>query len=302
MITALKGEAATLHWATNEPVEVCRRALHSKAFRATHPLAGHPLFTIDALMRLAREVGERKGDLYFDAGDVTIEDKWGKIPVPDRPVTDVIRRIESAGAWIVMKHVETNPAYAAVLAEWADFVRDLAGPEGAELLRNPEMLVFITSPNRITPFHFDAEVNFLVQIAGSKDLWVCDPNDRTITTAEELETYYAGDITAGRYKPKIDVASQHFRLDPGDAVHIPTHGGHWVRNHDNISVSLSLNFEFPPSYRADIYRTNHYLRRLGVSPREPCRSALGDRAKAAAGAAIRLTRDARRKLVSSERA
>jgi hypothetical protein len=302
MTTVQKGEAATVHWATREPVEVCRRALHREPFRATHPLAAHPLFTIDALMRLAREVSKRKGDLYFDAGDVSIDDKWGKIPVPDRPVTDVIERIESAGAWIVMKHVELNPAYAAVLADWAAFVRDVAGPSGAHLLRKPEMLVFITSPNRVTPFHFDAEVNFLVQIAGSKDLWVCDPNDRTVTTEEELEVYYAGDIAAGHYKPRVDIEAQHFQLDPGDAVHIPTHGAHWVKNHDNISISLSLNFEFPAWYRADIYRANHYLRRLGVTPRGPGCSVLSDRAKAATGAAIRLTRDARRRLVSGARA
>jgi hypothetical protein len=60
------------------------------------------------------------------------------------------------------------------------------GHPGAQLLRNPEIRIFITSPNRITPFHFDAEVNFLVQIARSKDLWVCHPNNRTVTTEAEL--------------------------------------------------------------------------------------------------------------------
>lgn len=299
-LMALNGAGPHARWAANESKEVCRQALHTRAFRAIHPLAGHPLFTVDALLQVAREAGGRTGDLYFDAGDVSITDKWGKIPVPDRPVSDIIDRIESAGAWIVMKHVERNPAYGAVLAEWADFVRDIAGPSGARLLRNPEMLVFITSPNRVTPFHFDAEVNFLVQIAGTKDLWVCDPRDRNITTESEIETYYAGDTTAGRYKPSVDVDAQHFQLDPGDAVHIPSHAGHWVRNHDNVSVSLSLNFEFPAWHHADIYRTNHYLRRLGVSPRTPGLSVWSDRAKAVAGAAVRSTRAAQKRLMPAK--
>jgi hypothetical protein len=207
--------------------------------------------------------------------------------VPELPVAEVIRRIETAGAWIILKHVEADPNYKAVLDECAAFVRSLAGPEGAKLLRNPEMLVLITSPNRVTPFHFDAEVNFLVQVHGSKDLWVCDPLDRSITTETEIERYYAVSITAGTYKPHAAERAARFVLHPGDAVHIPTHGAHWVKNHNQVSVSLSLNFEFPHWFQADVYRANHYLRRLGLTPRPPGKSVVTDRFKAAAVQAAR---------------
>lgn len=268
------------NWSACGPIDACRLALHHHAFRATHALAEHPLFAVDTLIAVAQEAARRRNDLYLDAGDVSLADKWGDIPVPDMPVSEVIRRIETAGAWIIMKHVETDRRYKEILDEWADFVRGLAGPESAELLRSPEMLVMITSPNRVTPFHFDAEVNFLVQIHGSKDLWVCEPSDRSVTTEEEIERYYAVSINSATYKPHAEQRATQFALRPGDAVHIPTHGAHWVRNHNNVSVSLSLNFEFPNWLQADVYRANHYLRRLGLSPRPPGLSVVTDRLKA----------------------
>jgi mannose-6-phosphate isomerase-like protein (cupin superfamily) len=273
-------------WSTVDPLAECRRALHRQAFAAHHPLAGHPLFSIDALTKVAEAACKRNGDVYVDAGDLTLADKWGSTPKPNMTIPEIIARIETAGAWLVMKHVETHPAYKAVLDEYEAFLRELAGPESAGLLSNAEMLVFITSPRRKTPFHFDAEVNFLVQIQGSKDLWVCDPLDRSVTTEKEIEEYYAVSITAGTYKPHAEEVARQFTLYPGDAVHIPTHGAHWVQNHDNVSVSLSLNMELPPRY-ADIYRANHHMRRLGFNPRPPGHSAFVDRSKVAAISGLR---------------
>lgn len=271
---------AATKWTTVDPIEQCRQLLHKKPFPVRHPLAEHPLFAVDALIPVAEAAAKRRGDLYADVGDLTLTDKWGTTPAPTMPIPELIERIETAGAWIVMKHVEVDPRYKALLDDYADFVRGIAGPEGAKLLRNPEMLVFITSPNRKTPFHFDAEVNFLVQVHGSKDLWVCDPLDRSITTEEEIERYYGSSITAGTYKPHAEQRATRFFLGPGDAVHIPTHGAHWVQNHGAVSVSLSLNMELPNWMQADVYKANYYLRRLGLTPRSPGDSILADRSKA----------------------
>jgi hypothetical protein len=273
--------AAAEKWTTVDPIEACRQALHKKPFRVRHPLAEHPLFAVDALIPVAEAAAKRHGDLYADVGDLTLADKWGSTPEPTMPIPELIERIETAGAWIVMKHVEVDPRYKALLDDYADFVREIAGPEGAKLLRNPEMLVFITSPNRKTPYHFDAEVNFVVQVRGSKDIWVCDPLDRSITTEEEIERYYGVTITAGTYKPHAEERATKFSLGPGDAVHVPPHGAHWVQNGDAVSVTLSLNMEFPNWMHADVYKANYYLRRLGFSPRSPGHSIIADRSKAA---------------------
>jgi hypothetical protein len=274
-------------WRTVRPLEELNGYLNREAFRVTHALAGNPLFEVDVLIEVAKQAAKRSGDLYLDAGDVSVTDKWGDIPIPDRPVEEIMRRIETAGAWIIIKHVEQGPGYAEVIREFDQFVRRLAGPEAARLLSSPEMLVLVTSPNRVTPFHFDAEVNFLVQIQGEKDAWVCDPNDRSAVTHQEIENYYSVNHNAGTFKPGLEKKARHFHLKPGDGVHIPTHAGHWVNNGNAISVSLSLNFELPPTMYRDIYRVNHRLRRLGMVPRAPGEARLADKLKIGAAAVSR---------------
>jgi hypothetical protein len=278
---------AFVAWSTLKAVEDCRAKLHRQAFRVIHNLAGHPLFTLDTLIGVAQQAAKRRRDLYVDAGKLSFTDKWGNIPAPALPVSELVKRIETAEAWIIMKHVETDPRYKAVLDEFTSFVHALAGPEASKSLLNPEMLVLITSPNRVMPFHFDAECNFLVQIHGSNDVWICDPTDRTITTETEIEYYYSVPTTVCNFKPHAEQRSTRFVLAPGDAVHIPTHGAHWVKNHNNVSVSLSLNFELPKVKHADVYRAHYYLRRLGLHPEPPGKSIVVDRAKAATVAASR---------------
>ena len=281
MITVDAGQDDRRSWSTVEPVEACRRALHHRAFRLRHQLDRDPLFGIEALLGVARSAATREGDVYFDAGDVLVTDKWGQIPVPELPVDEVIRRIEHAGAWIVMKHVETDERYAQVLRHWAAAMRAIAGA-GASLLTTPEMLVFVTSPRRTTPFHFDAQVNVLVQVHGRKRLWVCDPADRSIVSETDIENYYGISSTAGSFTAHAREVATEFLLEPGDAVHIPAHAAHWVENLDEVSVSLSLNFELPRAHGPDIYLANYHLRRLGIVPQPPGRSRLVDAVKASA--------------------
>jgi hypothetical protein len=243
-----------------------------------HDLAHSPLFEAHNLVTMAQEALSRPGDAYVDAGDAAITDKWGNIPVPEMSADQIISRIEHAKAWVILKHVEKDLRYAAVLNAFAGFVRDLAGPAEVKNILNPEMLVIVSSPNRITPFHFDAEINFLVQVQGSKEVWICDPADRSILSEADVEDYYAGNIAAGRFKPEFEAKAKRVVLNPGDGVHIPSHAAHWIKNGDGMSVSLSLNFEFPP-WRANVYKANHLLRKFGFAPTPPGKSPTQDALK-----------------------
>jgi hypothetical protein len=276
-------------WQTVEPFEESRAKLHRRPFRLTHALPGHPLFTVGALLEVAKAAAKRKDDLYCDVGEVKVTDKWGQIPLPDRPVEEVIDRIQNAGAWIIMKHVELDPAYAAVLNEFAEFVFKMTPPDPRFSVSNPEMLVLITSPQRVTSFHFDAEVNFLVQIQGTKRVWVSNPDDRETITDREIERYYWGHQNAGTYKPGVEDRAHVFDLHPGEAVYIPSHSAHWVKNGDDVSVSLSLNFELPPSTWRYPSVTNYALRKFGIHPTPPGKSLGLDKVKSLTGGATAKT-------------
>ncbi len=279
--TPVDGAAEAANWRLESTAEDAREKLHRAPFTVAHDLHRSDLFDVRRLIEVARVAAHRPGDVYYDAGEVALGDKWGKIPVPDMPVDEVLRRIEHSGAWVILKHVEKDPAYARVLNEFAAFVRGIAGAEGARELLNPEMLVIVSSPGRITPFHFDAEINFLVQCRSEKQVWICDPDDRSVITEQDIEDYYTVNMTAGRWNPEFEKRARQFTLKPGSAVHIPSHAAHWVRNGEGVSVSLSLNFENPGWRYRDVYLVNHKMKKLGLKPKPPGRAPAIDRAKSA---------------------
>jgi hypothetical protein len=270
--------SAVLSWDGNDAN--FRTRFNDSCFVFSHFLAGHSLFSVPALLKLAKTVALRPGDFYSDSGDVHVDQKWGQIPVTELSAEEVIERIEHAGAWIIMKHVELDPAYAAILSQCAQQIRDLAGPKMGRHLLNPEMLIIANSPGRITPFHMDGECNFLLQVQGSKVIRVFSQHDRTVLTEEEIERFYTNDIFAANYKKACgDERANVIELTPGAAVHIPVNAPHWVQNGPGVSVSISVNFELPDWMRADLYRSNSLIRRLGMTPTPPGRSRFRDMMK-----------------------
>lgn len=267
---------AATNQAASFAIEAAGRSMIDKrSFVFTHSLAGHPLFSVEKLLEVAKSASRRPGDLYFDAGDIKVDQKWGSIPLSEMTYVQALKRIETAGAWMIMKHVESDPAYQEVLDGCTRSVLEAAGPLG-KLLSKPEMLVIVSSPNRVTPFHMDGECNFLVQVAGTKTVRVYDRSNREVLTEEEIENFYTCDDFAANYKPGIDRHAHQVELKPGEGVHIPVIFPHWVQNGPEVSVSLSINYELPDFYRADYFRANRMMRKFGMKPKPVGASAWGD--------------------------
>jgi hypothetical protein len=167
-------------------------------------------------------------------------------------------------------------------------------------MRKREVIVFITSPKRVTTYHIDSECNFLLQVLGDKEINVFRNNDREVTTEDEVERFWAVDSNAPRYKPELQDHADVLMLSPGNGIHIPINAGHWLKNGDNVSVSVSINYHPWDSERGDIYCVNHYLRtRLGMSPTPPFKSPVLDAIKRPVGAALRVIRKSLRGPVSN---
>lgn len=237
-------------------------------FGFSHGLAGNPLFSLSRLLELARSASRRNGDLYFDTGEVRVEQKWGEIPPPEITYIQAFKRIETAGAWIILKHVEKEPEYAELLAQCTLEVRNAASAELADLIERPEMIILVSSPHRVTPFHIDAELNFLLQVMGEKTIRIFDRDDRAVLTEEELEDFYSLPDYRVTYKPGTDDRALCMELRPGLGVHVPVCCPHWVKNGAEPSVSVSVNFELPDAYRAEGYRSRRKVR-LAAAPPAP---------------------------------
>jgi hypothetical protein len=265
---------------------VFREKFNRRHFVFRHHLSDHPLFQLPRLIELARSTAAtRADDLYYDAGIQDIGQRWGTAPAPF-PVDETIDRIENAGAWIVLKRADTDPSYAALLDRCMSDILEVSGRQLERKMRRKEVIVFITSPNRLTTYHIDSENNFLLQLSGKKEMNLFRPEDREVTTEQEIERFYSVDTNSATYKPQLQHRAEVLIMEPGMGVHIPVNAPHWLKNGDNISISVSINYHSYDSERAAIYRTNHYLRRIGLNPTPPFRFPVLDQLKRPVGVVL----------------
>ena len=269
------------------------RNYNRRNFLFRHGLKDHQLFALPSLVELARRPFHHEA--YWSNGKVNANDPWGINRDARLTLIDTIANIGDDNSLVILKHVEQDPVYGPVLQDFLASVVALSGEQMQQDVMVGEMLILIASPNRLTSYHMDAECNFLVQVAGSKTLWVYDHTDPTLVSHEEREQYHVGNQNSIVYQESRQCEATAYELHAGYGVHIPVFAPHLARNHDNISVALSVNYELRPTLAEKrIYRANSLLRKLSVAPTPPRISPWRDRVKLAAAnglyAAYRLLR------------
>lgn len=256
-----------------------RESFDEQPFEFTHALtASHPLFTVPAIRRLL-EIPEVRNTLYYDAGEIRVNQRWDTVSQKKPPVEAVFDQISTSGAWIMMRHLNRLPEYNELLESCLAEVRKLSGHEIDSDKKSQEAIIFFTSPRRITSYHIDRECNFLMQVSGQKTIHVFDRNDREVVPEHELETFWSKDNNAGVYKPHLEDRAKVYTMHPGTGVHIPVNAPHWLENRDNVSISFSVSYQYKDWRRKNVYQANYYLRKLGLNPTPPGRSALLDSTK-----------------------
>ena len=161
-----------------------RASFHRAPFAMRHALAGHDLFTLPRLVELAKSMPRDR--IEYNSGKLEPGVRPEEVPGIAMPAEDVIRRIENADAWLVIKGVERDPAYRALLHEFLTEVSSAAGP-ATERFEDLQGFIFVSSAGSVTPFHFDAEENILVQVRGDKYVHIFDNADRSLVPEESLE-------------------------------------------------------------------------------------------------------------------
>jgi hypothetical protein len=259
-------------------VQAFGRDFNRKPFELRHHLPEHQLLALPRLLELAKVM--TKDDIYFDAGEFQIGQRWDTRQPCDLTVAQMIERIENAGAWIILRNVHKYDQYNRLVDQCLDESLTLVDHAWRKQIEKRVGIIFVTSPNRIATYHIDRECSLLFQIRGEKEISVFDKNDRDVLPEAEIERFWTVDNNAAVYKEQYQDRAKIYQLKPGVAVHIPVNCPHWVKNSDNVSVSLNVNFHFNERALANIYRANYYLRKLGVVPVPPGRSRMRDAAKA----------------------
>jgi hypothetical protein len=229
-----------------------------------HNLTAHPLLELDSLAGLAEALPA--SSVEYNAADQPIG-VVGKPAPTGVPIGETIRRIGTSGSWAVLKNIEQDPRYAALLCELLDELRPQIEKRTGRMM-TLQGFVFITSPGGVTPYHFDPEHNILLQIRGRKVMTQFPAGDSTYAPDEVHESYHTG---GGRELPWLeDLAKggREFALSPGEALFVPVMAPHFVRNGAEPSVSLSITWRSTWSFaEADARAFNGVLRRIGLQPR-----------------------------------
>jgi hypothetical protein len=256
-----------------------RERFNRADFGLAHNLSSNPLFSLPALLDLAKSMPP--AFLTIHTGDIRIDQRFDEIPPNQMSTEELIDRIENAGAWIVIQKARLNPDYAKIIDQGLDEINELSGGSFPKKMSRRNIEFFITSPNRVTPYHIDQGCSFLLQIHGSKLFHVFDKYDRDVLPERELERYWTVDRNAAKYRPELQKRAHTYDLKPGTGVHVPVNAPHWVQNSNNVSVSMSIYFFYESSAIGNIYRTNFLLRKLGLNPIPPGRSPIRDTFKGA---------------------
>ena len=246
-----------------------RNAYNQRPFLVRHRLAEHPLFEYSALAALcrrlpAKQVPYRFGVVPSDTDfDSSLQRYRGALTLDD-----ALDQLEAKQAYVAIYNAETDPAYRPVIEGLLGEIATHTEPLEPGL-NWYSTYIFITARDSVTPYHMDREMNFLLQIRGTKQVKLWDPHDPEIMTPAQRDQLLAErEQPRPTYKPAFERKAMTFDLAPGLGVHHPFIAPHLVTTGKQLSISLAITFRTDRSdIWTDAHRFNHRLRsRLGVAP------------------------------------
>ncbi|WP_421849049.1 cupin-like domain-containing protein [Novosphingobium sp.] len=253
--------------------------------RLTHDLRGHPLLTLEALAELAEALPEQSRE--YNRADLPVGLNGIVPPSNGLGIGETIRRIADTGSWAALKNIEQVPAYRELLLGLLEELRPAIEARTGAMLR-PQGFVFITSPNGVTPYHFDPEHNILLHLAGVKTMTLFPQGNADYAPDETHETYHTGGGRELFWRDDMARGGTEWKLRPGEALYVPVMAPHHVRNGPASAISLSITWRSEWSFaEADARAFNAVLRRMGLSPRAPGRWPQDNRVKAAGWRVLR---------------
>ena len=260
--------------------------LNVQPFVFRHALVGHPLFEKSRLLKLSERIAHRglRGQYFHDSENIKTKAELRE------KLAATIEQMDSGNFWFKLADIhEVDADYEQLMR---DMLRDVERLTGTIVpySRDTGITLFMNSPHVVVPYHFDHETNFLLQIRGIKDVTLFSNSDSVVTLAER-ENFYGGDTMAGLWREELRDQGKCFRIIPGTGVHHPPLAPHTIRNGETSALSVSIYYSLPYfDARGRVYKANHHLRRLGLSPRPIGGSRVSDGIKSLTVGSLESTR------------
>jgi hypothetical protein len=153
-------------------------------FAVRHRLTDHALLQLPRLIELATVLPE--SSVEYNQADLPIEQEYLATPRNGLTIDQTMRQIEDCKSWMVLKNVERDPQYKALLDECLEEIAPHVRTMSPQL-EHREAFVFVSSPQAVTPYHCDPEHNFLLQIRGNKVMTIFDRGDPRAISERHME-------------------------------------------------------------------------------------------------------------------
>ena len=86
-----------------------------KPFRINHALVGDARLELPAILELVKSLPRDR--IEYNSGKVAVNQDAASTPLVELPPEEVVAKIQTAGAWMVLKRIEHNPVYKGLLEE-----------------------------------------------------------------------------------------------------------------------------------------------------------------------------------------
>ncbi len=144
---------------------------------------------------------------------------------------DVIRDMRNANAWLTLLNVEEDPAMAELMDTMLGQLEPgMIAKQGK--MRNRVAFVFVSSPNSVTPVHYDIEHSLLMQVRGTKVVSV-GRFESDALRRHEFDRYWNGSHGRIETQPP-EVAS--YTLTRARGVHTPGHAALGAQRSGHLPV------------------------------------------------------------------
>jgi cupin superfamily protein len=247
-----------------------------KPFLFSHNLDSNDLYSTRSVEKLA-EIWSRdntkSGFFYLDRK----YREWGSED-HKKSLVEAFRHSDLSRMRMKLSFIHTQPGYREILDGITTELSELTHVDLQKKYKAPMETLFLSSPNEFTPYHIDSEDSFLLQIQGTKTIYIFDGSDSEILNGLDIETYWAQNKI--ELREEFRSRATPFLMKAGTGVHIPMHFPHMVESGPISSISLSIGYE-SVAFERDLYRVNHQLRKLGLNPAPPGKHKIIDDTKMA---------------------
>jgi len=148
--------------------------------------------------------------------------------------------------------------------------------------------IFAASPNTVTPFHIDRDHVVLLQIRGTKAIYVWDSDDTEVVSDRARDCFHrTHDLKLVQWREEFRKRAHLFQLRPGMGVYIPQASAHMVETSNDASITISFSYGTDATRRsAMLHLVRDLMYRVGVTPPAVGRSRVFDRMAYACGSAM----------------